>query len=64
MFMALVIRKEIIYCIGVHLVIFLKLCVNQVAFDVKPEYEYFRITVRDERGNVACTNAYFPEDYL
>jgi hypothetical protein len=31
---------------------------------VKPEYGHFRITVRDEKGNVACTNAYFPEDYL
>ena len=38
--------------------------VTEVAFDVKPEYGHFRITVRDEKGNVACTNAYFPEDYL
>ena len=38
--------------------------VTEVAFDANPDYGYFRITVRDERGNVACTNAYFPEDYL
>ena len=38
--------------------------VTEVAFDADPELGYFRITVRDEKGNVACTNAYFPEDYL
>ena len=38
--------------------------VTEVAFDANSDLGYFRITVRDEKGNVACTNAYFPEDYL
>lgn len=38
--------------------------VTEATFVVRPDLGYFRITVRDERGNVACTNAYFPEDYL
>ena len=37
--------------------------VTEAVFDANPEYGYFRITVRDERGYHACTNAYFPEDY-
>lgn len=30
----------------------------------RPEYGYFRITVVDQKGKHACTNAYFPEDFL
>lgn len=38
--------------------------VTEATFDANPDLGYFRITVRDEKGNVACTNAYFPDDYL
>lgn len=38
--------------------------VTEASFKVDPELGYFRITVRDDKGYVACTNAYFPEDYL
>jgi hypothetical protein len=38
--------------------------VTEASFQLDSELGYFRITVRDEKGNVACTNAYFPEDYL
>lgn len=36
---------------------------TEASFDIDPELGYFRITVVDERGKHACTNAYFPEDY-
>ena len=36
--------------------------VTEAEFDVVPEYGYFRLTVIDEKGKHACTNAYFPED--
>jgi len=38
--------------------------VTEASFKLNHELGYFRITVRDEKGNVACTNAYFPEDYM
>jgi hypothetical protein len=38
--------------------------ITEAEFNANPDLGYFRITVRDEKGNVACTNAYFPEDYL
>ena len=38
--------------------------VTEATFDLDEELGYFRISVRDEKGNIACTNAYFPEDYL
>jgi hypothetical protein len=37
---------------------------TEASFDVNPELGYFRITVVDEKGKHACTNAYFPEDII
>lgn len=36
--------------------------VTEADFNADPKFGYFRITVKDERGFHACTNAYFPED--
>ena len=36
--------------------------VTEASFDVPPSCGYFRITVTDDRGRHACTNAYFTED--
>lgn len=36
--------------------------VTEASFDIPPEYGYFRITITDQKGKHACTNAYFPED--
>ena len=38
--------------------------ITEAVFDVNPKWGYFRITVKDAQGNVACTNGYFPEDYM
>ena len=38
--------------------------VTEAVFNINPDMGYFRITVKDERGKLACTNAYFPEDYM
>ena len=35
--------------------------VTEASFDIGPELGYFRITVVDQCGRHACTNAYFPE---
>lgn len=37
---------------------------TEASFEVDPELGYFRITVVDEHGKHACTNAYFPEDVM
>jgi len=36
--------------------------VTEAVFDVPSDCMYFRITVIDEKGRHACTNAYYPED--
>jgi hypothetical protein len=36
--------------------------VNEATFVLPNDYDYFRITVVDETGKTACTNAYFEED--
>lgn len=38
--------------------------VTEATFDVDPKWGYFRITVKDEHGRVACTRAYFPDEYM
>ena len=38
--------------------------VTEAVFDVNPKWGYFRITVKDEKGRVACTRAYFPDEYM
>ena len=37
---------------------------TEANFAIDPAMGYFRITVKDKYGKVACTNAYFPEDYM
>ncbi|MBQ8742101.1 MAG: PHP domain-containing protein [Clostridia bacterium] len=36
--------------------------VNSAEFNVDPNGKYFRLTVSDYRGKVACTNAYFTDE--
>ena len=38
--------------------------VNEATFVLPNDYDYFRITVVDENGRQACTNAYFMEDLI
>lgn len=38
--------------------------VTEASFNANPELGYFRITVKDKCGKHACTNAYFPEDFM
>ena len=38
--------------------------VTEAVFDVDSKWGYFRITVKDEHGRVACTRAYFPDEYM
>ena len=37
---------------------------TEATFDIRPDWGYFRLTVRDEKGYRACTNAYYPEDFM
>ena len=37
---------------------------TEANFAIDPAMGYFRITVKDKYGKVACTKAYFPEDYM
>jgi len=37
---------------------------TEAVFPFRPNYGYFRITVTDEHGKHACTNAYYPQNYL
>lgn len=36
--------------------------ITETEFEIRPECGYFRLTVVDEKGKHACTNAYFPGD--
>lgn len=38
--------------------------VTETEFDVDPRWGYFRITVKDCSGKLACTRAYFPDEYM
>ena len=38
--------------------------ITRASFPIDLKFGYFRITVTDKKGLHACTNAYFPEDYL
>ena len=35
---------------------------TEVTFEVNPEWEYIRFTVKDKFGKLACTNAYFSDE--